>query len=171
MHQFCSFQLWNGAIPDRFYSLPIFCLLKPTSEATAIWTNLPTFSVNLEGKTAFPSPLQKALCVLLAEKRTLHKSSSVPSGDFPIHTYFTVPLGCGFNSFTLAEQSLNQSRNMFVFKGPKAQILTIHAERNSIYSKVPGILLKMFPLLNISFQHKDKNTKCTFHNLKVLLVC
>lgn len=77
--------------------------------------------------------------------------SSVPSGDSPRHTYFTVALGCGFNSFTLAEQNLNQIRNMFVFKGPKAQILTIHADRKSVYSKIPGILLKTFPLLNISF--------------------
>ena len=150
MHQFWSIQLWNGAIPDGFYSLPIFCLLKPTRETMAIQTNLPTFSVNLEGKTTFPSPLQEALCVLLAEKRTLCRSSSgssVPSGD----SHFTVALGCAFNAFTLAQQSLNQSRNMFVFKGPKAQIFTIHADRNSVYSKIPGILLKTFPLLNISF--------------------
>lgn len=59
--------------------------------------------------------------------------SSVPFRDSPIHTYFTVALGCGFNSFTLAQRNLNQSRNTFVFKGPKAQILTIHADRNSVY--------------------------------------
>jgi len=154
MHQFWLKKLWNEAIPDRFYSLPIFCLLKPTKETTTVQANVPPFSVNLEGETSFPSPLREAVCVLLAEKRTLCRSSpgsSVPSGDSPVHTYFTVALGCGFNSFTLAEQNLNQSRNMFVFTGPKAQILTIHADRNSVYSEIPGILLKTFPLSKTSF--------------------
>lgn len=152
MHQFWSLQLWNEATPDGFYSLPIFCQLKPTRETTATWTTLPTFSVLLEGETAFPSAQQEteALCVLW--QRTLCRSSSgspVPCGDSPIHTSVTVALGCGFNSFMLLEQNLNQSRNMFNFKGPKAQILTIHADK--MYSKIPGIQLKTFPLLSISF--------------------
>lgn len=73
------------------------------------------------------------------------------SWDSPTHIYFTVALGCGFNSFTLAEQNVNQSRNLFVFKGPATQILTIQADSNSVYSKIPGILLKTFSLLSISF--------------------
>lgn len=92
--------------------------------------------------------------MLVAEQTSPCRSgsgSSAPPGDSPIHTYFTVALGCGFKSSTLAEQNLNQSRNRFVFKGPKAQILTICADRNSVYSKIPGTLVKTFPLSIISF--------------------
>ena len=135
MHQFWSIQLWNGAIPDGFYSLPIFCLLKPTRETMAIQTNLPTFSVNLEGKTTFPSPLQEALCVLLAEKRTLCRSSSgssVPSGD----SHFTVALGCAFNAFTLAQQSLNQvDWTIIIFQSFNNKVVTFPAFLISTYHK------------------------------------
>lgn len=97
------------------------------------------------------SKLTTGHTVLLTESRTLCRSRSVPSGDSPMHTYFTVALSCGFNSFTLAQQNQNQSWNTFVlFKRPKAEVLTIHAHRNSVYTKIPGILLKTFPLLNIS---------------------
>lgn len=132
MHQFWSMQLWNGAIPDGFYGLPISYLLKLTRETTPTWTTLPTFSVLPEGKTAFPSPQQETKALRVLWQRTLCRSSSgspVPCGDSPTHTCVTVALGCGFNSFMLVEQNLNRSRNMFVFKGPKAQILTIHADK------------------------------------------
>lgn len=42
MRQFWSIQLWNGANQDGFYSLPMFCLLKPTRETIIIQTVLPT---------------------------------------------------------------------------------------------------------------------------------
>lgn len=124
MHQFWSIQLWNGANQDGFYSLPTFCLLKPTRDTVIIQTVLPTFCLNLQGRAAFSSPLWEAPCTLLAEKRTLHVSSSgsfVPSGDSPIHTYSTVALGCGFNSLTLSSKAEFESKQKVVcFQGTKS---------------------------------------------------
>lgn len=43
------------------------CLLEPTRKTVVTQTVLSTFCLNLQGGT-FPSPLQEALGVLLAEK-------------------------------------------------------------------------------------------------------